>query len=251
MAENIVAVRTTELAKGGFLADPHGASGTKITNFNRVEFRFALGTLFDRRCILSKPEAETDENYKQLIPGAVFTKHGKVLSYRRERDLSKYTEPRLAGKTTVIIGGHWRDSDGAASDGTDHAYTKYLACLLREIDEEAKVKVDGQEESKESAAERLRTLITNAPVYGLDYNGDAVSRVHYGLVSLVALPPGWTVEMRDGAESERFEYVEPKALLDMNAKGQVMLEKWAEIAVMRTVVPFIESQQARQVQQQA
>ena len=64
-------------------------------------------------CWLAREEAETNENYKQVIPYCAITNDGKYLAYRR-----KGNEERLHGFLSIGIGGHI-DGGESFTDGLD------------------------------------------------------------------------------------------------------------------------------------
>lgn len=109
---------------------------------------------------MERPLAEEDPNFKQIIPYAIFTHAGRILSYVRG---SKSGEQRLAAKRSIGIGGHMNDTD------TDHAgfdLTAYRKALAREIAEELQISTPYQER----------------PVALLNDDSTEVGRVHLGVV---------------------------------------------------------------------
>jgi predicted NUDIX family phosphoesterase len=83
---------------------------------------------------MARSIAETDPNFKQIIPYAIFTHAGRILSYVRG---GKGGEKRLAAKRSIGIGGHMNDTDAA---GQAFDLAAYHRALQREIEEELSIK---------------------------------------------------------------------------------------------------------------
>ncbi len=111
---------------------------------------------------MARPAAELDPSFKQIIPYALFTHQGRVLSYVRG---AKGGEKRLAAKRSIGIGGHMNDTD-TEHDGFDHA--AYRKALAREISEELKIDTHYQERA----------------VALLNDDSTEVGRVHLGVVHI-------------------------------------------------------------------
>ncbi len=104
--------------------------------------------------------AETDPQFKQIIPYAIFTHAGRILSYVRGK---KSGEQRLAAKRSIGIGGHMNDTDADPSGFDLGAYRKALA---REISEEL----------------QIQTAYRERAVALLNDDSTEVGRVHLGVV---------------------------------------------------------------------
>jgi predicted NUDIX family phosphoesterase len=109
---------------------------------------------------MPRSEAETDPSFKQIIPYAIFTHAGRVLSYVRG---GKGGEKRLSAKRSIGIGGHMNDTDGAGAAFDMGAYERALA---REIGEEL----------------RIETPYRQRAVALLNDDSTEVGRVHIGVV---------------------------------------------------------------------
>ena len=109
---------------------------------------------------MPRSAAETDPSFKQIIPYAIFTHAGRVLSYVRG---GKGGEKRLSAKRSIGIGGHMNDTDGAGAAFDMGAYERALA---REIGEEL----------------RIETPYTQRAVALLNDDSTDVGRVHIGVV---------------------------------------------------------------------
>lgn len=82
---------------------------------------------------MARSIAETDPNFKQIIPYAIFTHQGRILSYIRG---GKGGEKRLTAKRSIGIGGHMNDTDAA---GQRFDLSAYHRALQREIAEELRI----------------------------------------------------------------------------------------------------------------
>ena len=109
---------------------------------------------------MRRSTAETDPAFKQIIPYAIFTHAGRVLSYVRG---SKGGEKRLAAKRSIGIGGHMNDSDIVTAEFDLAAYQQ---ALQREISEEL----------------RINTTYRQRPVALLNDDSTDVGQVHIGVV---------------------------------------------------------------------
>ena len=111
---------------------------------------------------MPRPAAELDPNFKQIIPYAIFTHQGRILSYVR---CGKGGEKRLATKRSIGIGGHMNDTDSA---GATFDLAAYNRALQREIGEEL----------------RLGTAYKQRAVALLNDDSSEVGRVHIGVVHI-------------------------------------------------------------------
>ncbi len=109
---------------------------------------------------MARSLAETDPSFKQIIPYAIFTHGGRILSYVRG---SKGGEKRLTAKRSIGIGGHMNDSD---AEGEAFDLAAYHRALKREIGEELKVS----------------SPYTQRAVALLNDDSTEVGRVHVGVV---------------------------------------------------------------------
>jgi predicted NUDIX family phosphoesterase len=91
-----------------------------------------LDTLLDpmHTRYLSRPEAEEDPSYKQLIPYCVFRHGDSLFHYTRG---SQQGEGRLHAKRSIGVGGHISTLDRDISD------EPYLAGMERELQEEVSI----------------------------------------------------------------------------------------------------------------
>jgi predicted NUDIX family phosphoesterase len=111
---------------------------------------------------MNRSQAETNPDYKQLIPYVIMSCDGKYLSYVRGK---RAGETRLVGHRSIGIGGHINPSDDLPLLNTDFIET-YLAAVDREVAEE--VSVD--------------TRYTNHIVALINDESNEVGSVHLGIV---------------------------------------------------------------------
>ena len=109
---------------------------------------------------MARSLAESDPNFKQIIPYAIFTHEGRILSYVRG---GKGGEKRLASKRSIGIGGHMNDTDAA---GQSFDLAAYHRALQREIGEEL----------------RINSPYKQRAVALLNDDSTDVGRVHMGVV---------------------------------------------------------------------
>ena len=150
---------------------------------------------------MKRSEAELDPSHKQIIPYAIFTHAGRILSYVRG---GKGGEKRLAAKRSIGIGGHMNDTDscGAAFDRE-----AYQAALRREVGEELRI----------ASAYRQR------PVALLNDDSTEVGRVHIGVVHVFECESDQIT--RGEAVITDLEFMERGSL----ASVRDSLETWSQI----------------------
>jgi predicted NUDIX family phosphoesterase len=113
---------------------------------------------------MSRSQAETDPNYKQIIPYVILTHSGKVLSYVRGK---RAGEARLIGNRSIGIGGHINPIDSVPLFNTDF-HEVYRAAVEREVAEEVSI----------------QTTHTDRVVALLNDDSTEVGQVHLGIVHL-------------------------------------------------------------------
>lgn len=124
-----------------------------------------LPTILDPRnnSFLSRAEAETNPNFKQIIPYVVVTDGKSILHYVRGK---KAGERRLVAKGSIGIGGHINDADHSLfADGLQ----AFQGAVKREVCEE--LAVQGPFDAK--------------PVGLINDDSTEVGRVHFGIVHVL------------------------------------------------------------------
>jgi len=129
------------------------------TGFRPSDLSEELIAVQNKCVFMSRPEAETNPEYKQIIPYLVFTHDNKYFLMQRRATAS---EQRLASKYSFGIGGHIRKED---MDGNT-----FLDWSLREFHEEINY---------------IGTL-TAQPLGVLNDDSTDVGKVHIGFVLLLA-----------------------------------------------------------------
>ena len=113
---------------------------------------------------MSRSQAETDPNYKQLIPYVILTHAGKVLSYVRGK---RAGESRLIGHRSIGIGGHINPTDDMPLFNAGF-HDAYRTAVEREVAEEVSI----------------QTNHTDRIVALLNDDSTEVGQVHLGIVHL-------------------------------------------------------------------
>ena len=161
---------------------------------------------------MRRSEAETNPNYKQIIPYVVMTHGGKYLNYVRGQ---RAGEKRLVGNRSIGIGGHINPGDNLPLFNADF-YDTYVTAVEREVAEE--VVVDTRH------SDRVVALLND--------DSNAVGQVHLGLVHC------WTLDAPNVTRREQMitqlsfmSPVELRAVRDsMETWSQLCLDGLDEIA---------------------
>jgi predicted NUDIX family phosphoesterase len=114
---------------------------------------------------ISRPEAEIDPSYKQIIPYALISFENTVLHYVRGK---KAGEQRLVAKGSIGIGGHMNESDESLFALDEHAYRTGVE---REVNEEITIATPFED--------RIVALLND--------DSTEVGRVHLGIVHVFKL----------------------------------------------------------------
>src|SRR6184192_4575495 len=114
---------------------------------------------------ISRPEAETNPGYKQIIPYALIAFEKTVLHYVRGK---KAGEQRLVAKGSIGIGGHMNETDESLFAMDEEAYR---AGVEREVSEEVKIETPFED--------RIVALLND--------DSTEVGRVHLGIVHIFRL----------------------------------------------------------------
>ena len=153
--ENVLVIRRTLFDQlGSFQAlnfEPHKYLGAFLSRGNNF--------------FLSRPKAENDPAYKQIIPYALIAFQNKVAYYVRGK---RAGEQRLVAKGSIGIGGHMNETDESLFALDEAAYR---AGVEREVSEE--IKIDSPFE------DRIVALLND--------DTTEVGRVHLGIVHVFKL----------------------------------------------------------------
>jgi predicted NUDIX family phosphoesterase len=135
----------------------------------RTDVNRYLPTILESRNnrFLSRAQAETDPNFKQIIPYVVVTDGKKILHYVRGK---KAGEQRLVAKGSIGIGGHINDEDHTLFAAGAQAFQD---AVKREVCEE--LAIQGPFDAK--------------PVGLINDDATEVGRVHFGIVLVLFRTP--------------------------------------------------------------
>lgn len=162
------------------------------------EVDFYLPSLLYGRLCEYRPrdQAETDPEFKQLIPYCVFRYKNTLFHYRRGKGVG---ESRLAGLLSIGLGGHINPSDAGSLQETS-----YRAGLARELAEEIA--------SMAPSHSRPLGLVND--------DSNDVGRVHLGIVHLFELEAP-LLQLRE-PELESLGFIDVNTLLSRREQ----LETW-------------------------
>jgi predicted NUDIX family phosphoesterase len=161
---------------------------------------------------VQRSHAETNPNWKQVIPYTVMVRDGEVFLMRR---LSKGGEARLANKLSIGVGGHINPEDAQSSveqDGT---------LLQSPIDNGSRREI-AEEIHLQGATQLSRVGVLND-------DSNPVGAVHVGLVQLMHVEGEVRVRETEQLEGRFVSPEELKRLLDQGAN----FETWSKILVGR------------------
>ena len=154
----------------------------------------------NKTIVLKRKDVETDANYKQIIPYAIFFHGGKIFSYRRGKLLE---EKRLLGDYSIGIGGHISSYD-------DNLFMEtYEHGMLREIYEEVRI--------SSSYSQHLVAMIND--------DTNEVGRVHFGIVHMFYLNQAEVEPKEKSINEGRFVSI-------LNLKSNIdKYENWSQICI--------------------
>lgn len=154
---------------------------------------------------MSRPLAEKDPGFKQIIPYVIISHNGKYLSYVRGK---KAGETRLVAKRSIGIGGHINPVD-AMSMFNAGFYDTYLDAVKREISEEINIEAN----------------YTDKIVALLNDDSNEVGQVHLGVVHY------WNLDSPNVSRREQMitqlEFMSPDEL----QKVADSLETWSALCL--------------------
>ncbi len=169
VVENVFCIKRTDLDRTFPRGLPQGS-----TDVPPLEQVLSLPHYF-----VSRPDAEQDPAFKQVIPYQLFSSTGRFFVYRRGGGVG---EKRLSGRLSAGIGGHINSLD--SSDGLRLSISDFFNALLRERNEETLCPPD------------IPTVFAG----WINDDSDDVGRVHLGAVFLCQLQDERHFSLRHGAE---------------------------------------------------
>ena len=179
-------------------------SGLAFSRFQRRVDRY-LPTILDKKNNSFQPRAraETDPNFKQIIPYVVVTDGKSILHYVRGK---KAGEQRLVAKGSIGIGGHINDKDHTFfADGLQ----AFQEAVKREVCEE--LSIQGAFDAR--------------PVGLINDDSTEVGRVHFGIVHVLFRTPEQVKKNEQVITQIEFLPVE-----SLKAKREQM-ETWSQLCL--------------------
>ena len=152
---------------------------------------------------MPRAKAETDFNFKQVIPYVVITDGQNILHYVRGK---KGGEQRLVSKGSIGIGGHINDEDHTLFAFGLQAFQD---AVKREVCEELSVAGD----------------FNARPVGLINDDSTEVGRVHFGIVHVLFCKPGQVKKKEQVITQVEFIPVE-----ELKAKRD-MMETWSQFCL--------------------
>ena len=149
---------------------------------------------------IRRGDAETNPQFKQLIPYAILSCDGSIFVYRRGKLLS---EERLSGNYSIGIGGHVSVNDPNLFGST------YEEGLRREVNEE----ID------------IQCSYSQRPVALINDDSSDVSRVHLGIVHIFTLS-----KPKVKAKEKSINETGFRTIADLK-KGPDKFEDWSTICI--------------------
>ena len=171
----------------------------------RTEVDRYLPVILDKKNNSFQPraKAETDPNFKQIIPYVVVTDGKSILHYVRGK---KAGEQRLVAKGSIGIGGHINDEDHSLfADGL----RAFQEAVEREVCEE--LSIQGSFDAK--------------PVGLINDDSTEVGRVHFGIVHLLFRTPEKVKKNEQVITQVEFVPIE-----ELKAKREQM-ESWSQLCL--------------------
>jgi len=148
---------------------------------------------------MPRSRAETNPDYKQLIPYVIMTYNGKYLSYVRGK---RAGETRLAGHRSIGIGGHINPVDDMPLFSTDFRDT-YLTAVEREVAEEVTVEAGHTDRVvallNDDSTEVGQVHLGIVHCWTLD--GSKVNKREQMITQMSFMTPAELQEVRDGMET--------------------------------------------------
>jgi predicted NUDIX family phosphoesterase len=153
---------------------------------------------------MPRAEAETDPNYKQIIPYVIVTDGKSILHYVRGK---KAGEQRLVAKGSIGIGGHINDQDHDLF--TAFGLQSFQEAVKREVCEE--LSIEGDFDAR--------------PVGMINDDTTEVGRVHLGIVHVLFRQPGQVRKNEQVITQVEFLPIE-----ELKARREQM-ETWSQLCL--------------------
>lgn len=152
-----------------------------VNDIQGIKYTKDLKSILNPAFFMDKDKAETDENFKQLIPFIILRYNDFIYTYIRG---TKTGEKRLHGSRSLAVGGHIDETDKAtgSNEGT------LINAFHRELEEEVK-------------------LDTTAQIYLvglLNNNTTPVDKVHLGIVYILDLEKPLVKSNEEGIIDDEF-----------------------------------------------
>ncbi len=170
-----------------------------------VDVNHYLPTILDPKnnSFLSRSKAETDPNFKQIIPYVIITDGESILHYVRGK---KAGEQRLVSKGSIGIGGHINDEDHTLFAFGMQAFQD---AVKREVCEE--LSIQGEFNAR--------------PVGLINDDSTEVGQVHFGVVHVFFCKPEQVKK-----NEQVITQVEFVSILELKAKREQM-ETWSQLCL--------------------
>lgn len=156
-------------------------------------------------------ELEMNPSMGQALPYIVLRQAGKVFAYRRTKLVG---EERLAGNTSIGIGGHVDLADIRLRDvSVINIVATFAAAITRELDEElAFIDAAGEWCDYTGLVKKVGPHGMAPKMLGIiNDTSNEVGTVHYGILLALDIPDSFTVDTRE-AELESIGFVDPSEL---------------------------------------
>ncbi len=154
---------------------------------------------------MARSKAETNPDYKQLIPYVIMTCGGKYLNYVRGKQAG---ETRLVGNRSIGIGGHINPDDEAPLFDVD-SREMYLTAVKREVAEEVAIEANH--------TDRIVALLND--------DSNEVGQVHLGVVHC------WTLDSEKVSKREQMitqmNFMSPDELREVRES----METWSRLCL--------------------
>lgn len=154
---------------------------------------------------MSRPEAEVNPKFKQLIPYTIITSDALPNTFFVYKRTKKSGESRLHDKYSIGVGGHINPCDGEPSSA-------YHAAFLRELQEE--ISLSG------SYTEEVRGVIYD--------DSNDVGKVHFGVIHFLNMSKEGELKFTDPAVDPQNSWFWKKEYLYQNLNS---FETWSQLVI--------------------